>query len=357
MKVSIIIPTVGSARVNAMLQCLKSINNQTKLPIEVLIICTKNDPNYAQKLSKIVNISKFPIRIFEVLGGTCKSRNFGIDQSIGELLLFLDDDVILEENYLSNISNIFIGNISDFVVTGYIFDVQDLATSRTQNLDDISYLIEFKDSKFISSLFLIVKERYGTDLENINSESSRKKWNFLKTIFLMESYKKGIILPSGFRSEMPSIKNLSGLCEVQWFPGGNFAIKREIALKYKFDEKMEELYNYAVSEDIELSLRISKNYKIYICPECKMIHLRDYSPYRIQGHERLYSMIVNHYYIASKMGYVNKLLYFWSIVGILLSRSAVFVDSPKQGLKEIQSILNGLRWVFFHIPTKGYIKK
>lgn len=347
MKISIIIPTIGSSRVNAMLQCLDSINNQTKLPAEVIIINTKSDPGYEQKLFTIVNASKFPIRIFKVLAGTCKSRNLGIDQSAGELLLFLDDDVILEENYLSNLSNIYVQNTSNFVMTGYLFDVQDLAMPHTQNLDDISYLKEFKDSKFISRLFSIIKERYGIDLENISSEGSRRKRNFLKTIFLMESFRKGIILPSGFRSEMPSIKNLNGLHEVQWFPGGNFAIKREIALKYKFDEKMEELFDYAVSEDLELSLRISRNHKIYICPDCKMIHLREYSPYRIQGHDRLYSMIVNHYYIASKMGHINELFFLWSVVGILLSRVPVVFNSPREGQKEIQSVLDGLRYCIF----------
>ena len=80
-----------------------------------------------------------------------------------------------------------------------------------------------------------------------------------------------------------------------------------------------------------------------------MIHLRDSAPYRAKGYEKFYSMTVNHYYIASKMGSVNELFYFWSVIGILLSRCATFITSPKKGLNEIISILNGLRYILFRI--------
>lgn len=350
MKISVIIPSVGVERLHSILISLDSLNNQKMLPYEVHLIVQHINQNFKDSINSVRDRLHFSLKIHESNGGTCKSRNIGIEEANGELLLFLDDDVILEEKYILNMHNKFVNDNDSFIITGYVFDVLDIITPHIRNIDDLNYLVENKGSELVSKLFDVVKNEYAISIDDLNYNKCnlhKKVWNFFKTLFLMESTKKGIILASGFRSEMPSIKNINGLKEVQWFPGNNFMIKKDLALKFKFDENMEEQFDYALSEDLELSTRISKNHKIYITSDCKIIHLRAPSSKRTQGSNRIYSTIVNHYYIASKMGRFNQLCCLWSIFGILLSRT-VNVRSSK-GLNEFIGALAAINYILTKI--------
>ncbi len=86
--VSVIIPTRNSER--KIEKCLRSITNQTYKNIEILVIdAFSNDHTHEI-------ISKFSIRIFSLEGERTRAKNFGISNSNGEFLLFIDSDMILE---------------------------------------------------------------------------------------------------------------------------------------------------------------------------------------------------------------------------------------------------------------------
>jgi glycosyltransferase involved in cell wall biosynthesis len=86
--VTVIIPSRNSDR--KIEKCLLSIKNQTYKNIEILVI----DAFSTDNTHKI--ISRFGTKVFSLEGERAKAKNFGISKSIGEFLLFIDSDMILE---------------------------------------------------------------------------------------------------------------------------------------------------------------------------------------------------------------------------------------------------------------------
>jgi len=86
--VSVIIPTRNSDR--KIEKCLQSIVDQSYKNIEILVIdAFSNDKTYEI-------ISRFDTRRFSLEGERTRAKNFGISKSVGEFLLFIDSDMILE---------------------------------------------------------------------------------------------------------------------------------------------------------------------------------------------------------------------------------------------------------------------
>ena len=110
MDISIVVPRYN--REKHLKSCLISILNQKKLPSEVIIV----DNSGHKKAEKIINnvLSKFDSKgIFliylqnkENSGAT--ARNLGASRAKGDLIAFLDDDVILDNNYYHEIESVFL---------------------------------------------------------------------------------------------------------------------------------------------------------------------------------------------------------------------------------------------------------
>jgi glycosyltransferase involved in cell wall biosynthesis len=92
--VSVIIPTNNSAK--TIKKCLESIKAQTHKSIEVLVI-----DNYSSD-NTLGIVSKFGTKIFPYRGERTKAKNFGISQSTGEFLLFVDSDMILHSHVVED---------------------------------------------------------------------------------------------------------------------------------------------------------------------------------------------------------------------------------------------------------------
>jgi len=98
MKVSVIIPTYnGKERI---LHVLKSIERQTYQPSEVIVVIDGSVDGTGDLLrNSVVNISK--LRIIEQENqGRARVRNNGADKASGELLVFIDDDMIASQGWL-----------------------------------------------------------------------------------------------------------------------------------------------------------------------------------------------------------------------------------------------------------------
>ena len=80
-----------------MQDCLDSLEEQTCLDFEVLVVCDHSSEEARQMLSGR-NVS-FPMRILELRGrrGVAAARNTGVQQAQGEYILFLDCDDYLEK--------------------------------------------------------------------------------------------------------------------------------------------------------------------------------------------------------------------------------------------------------------------
>ncbi|HOD11062.1 MAG TPA: glycosyltransferase family A protein, partial [Flavobacterium sp.] len=92
-------------RPEALCKLLLSVNKQTVLPFEILIIDgSLNSETFAMlKENSFNNIHYYLVSKFD--RGLTKQRNFGIKKTSkdSEIVCFLDDDTILEPNYFEEI--------------------------------------------------------------------------------------------------------------------------------------------------------------------------------------------------------------------------------------------------------------
>lgn len=95
--ISVIVPTFN--RTECLLLMLQSINKQKNVEFEVLVI--DQTPNVSlEKVSLILESCK-NLHYYNVdKSGRSLSKNFAIDKAKGDIILFCDDDIIVEENFL-----------------------------------------------------------------------------------------------------------------------------------------------------------------------------------------------------------------------------------------------------------------
>lgn len=87
--------------------CMNSIKSQTCLPKEILII---DDGSLKKETLNIIyktNIKSKIVYIKKSEPGLTKSRNIGIRKAIGKIIIFIDDDVLIERDFIKNLIVIF----------------------------------------------------------------------------------------------------------------------------------------------------------------------------------------------------------------------------------------------------------
>jgi len=86
-----------------LLYCLESIIDQITQKVEILVIDNgKNEAIYNKLIKLSINYIKLEKNM-----GVCFGRNIGILKSKGDILAFLDDDCIVDRNFISSIFSIF----------------------------------------------------------------------------------------------------------------------------------------------------------------------------------------------------------------------------------------------------------
>ena len=107
-KISVIIPAHNEEKyIRATLHSLKGQKYQNFETIVVANGCTDNTEALVKKNSKVKLFSMSQANV-------SRARNYGADKAVGEYLLFLDADTILDENALYTIANNFKSNVATF---------------------------------------------------------------------------------------------------------------------------------------------------------------------------------------------------------------------------------------------------
>lgn len=114
-KVSVVTPTYN--RDKYIKKCIDSILNQTLSDIELILV----DDGSTDNTSNIVSTYNDPrLKYFKRENhGIGASRNFGIDKSSGEYILFVDSDDFIESNALERMYNEAVSKELDIVVSDF----------------------------------------------------------------------------------------------------------------------------------------------------------------------------------------------------------------------------------------------
>lgn len=100
MMVSVVIPTRN--RRADLIALVKALESQTRLPDEVLVVDSSDDPVTA--LGSLLSV-----RVIRSGPGACRQRNLGARESKGDLLFFFDDDVRPRPDFIALMAETFEG--------------------------------------------------------------------------------------------------------------------------------------------------------------------------------------------------------------------------------------------------------
>lgn len=211
-----------------LLKCLESIDRQ-HVPIhEILIVDNEKDAGTLALVEKFrqeySDLGKRLSYIVNPAGNNLPAgRNLGVRLTTGDILLFIDDDVVFKPEYLREILSQYRREENALGVQGIDIDV------------------EKKD------IYMI--------------------W---KRLFL--EYHRNQLPPRVFRSATGSYcSNLSVPCPAEWFAGFNQSYRRVVFDSVSFDEK---LSGFGDGEDLDFSYRVHRMIEgsLYVNPQARLIH-------------------------------------------------------------------------------------
>ncbi len=227
---SVIIPTYH--RPGDLLACIESILKQTVLPTELLVI----DDGDLQTHPLRQECEAAGIRYIyhkKDTPGLTESRNVGIRISSGDVVFFLDDDVVLLPDYIEE-------------------TLKPYANDPERRIGGVGGLVIEENT-----VSLLRRVRY-----------------WLHILFLAEGIRQGRVLPSGFCTEIGGYgRDPTKVIKVDFLPGGICSYRRCVFDEFLFTEKYRSL---GFGEDKDFSYRVSRKYTLLVTPHARLYH--NYSP-------------------------------------------------------------------------------
>lgn len=302
-KISIIIPTKD--RPQDLVKCLESVLSQTLLPDEIVIV----DASDTEKLdsSVIAELNKKIKTIYlHTAAGLTHQKNVGAKACSGDIIFVLDDDVILEKNFVKEIIKVF-DNDSERKVAG--------VCGRIDNPK-----VKSRHGWLVNSLLAIYSVLMRT----------------IAVVFLLTKAGDGTFQVSGFANH-PCISSEAKRTEA--LSGGLTAWRKEILAEFKFDEN---LHGYCFMEDADFSYRVSRKYVNIYTPYAKVIHCR--SPAARNKSYQIEKMLIENYcYLFKKnlpQDLKHKLAFYWALIGLGLQRILLAITGRNIGI--LRGLIAGL---------------
>ncbi len=303
-KTSVIFPTYN--RDKDLNQAIKSVLKNTLLPLEIIIIDQSENnktKNLYEKFKK--NFPKIKFKYFYLkIKSSAQARNIGASLSEGEFLLFLDDDVEIDEKYIE---------------TGQLF---------------------FEKNKKIMGIT-------GKDLL-ANNNLKKKIITFSKRIigfiFCMDSFfQKNKVLKSGKNSlHNTSFKESNA----QWLNGCNMFYRKDIFKKDNLSFNPD-FIRWSFGEDAMLGYQVYKKYpnSLKYIPSLKIKHHHSQEK-SLTNSEFIKMQIIYRYVFWKKEIYnnnfLNLLCYLWSQLSII----PYIILTNKNKLKTIKLIFKSYYFIF-----------
>ncbi len=289
---SLIIPTKDRERI--LRQTLVTVFLQTRRPDELLIV--DDGRMDGGDLCTWVEAHGIPcVYLRKETPGLVASRNLGVRSASGDIVLFLDDDVLLEPGYIAALVALFEQD-ADGSVGG--------ATGA-----------------------LAIDYKPGVRA-------------FLR-FFLLDGNRPGAVLPSG-SGVLVRQGEIHAPVPVQWLSGCNMAYRREVFDTFQFDQRLGPSYGW--SDDLDLSHRVGQVWTLMATPEARLVHLKEPSG-RI-NEQRFGFMETNYFYrfFAKNMPKRPKNLaaLAWSLVGIM-ARNVLLLAVPSERAAAGQRLRGNLR--------------
>lgn len=250
MRLSLIICTY--MRPKSLSNLLKTVENQTQVPDEVLIIDGSTD----DLTQKMLNHKKFDLNLLyhkvpDSQRGLTRQRNYGVEKVSNdiEVIAFLDDDIELESNYFLELNRVYVENIDTIAVGGVT--TNEVQWEKVKEGDEKS-----------TQYFVIDGWQRRNDY----------RYRLRKGLGLVGEGQPGKKVPFGNERSIGFLPPNGKVYETDFLMGGIASYKKSIFNQISFSTFFE---GYGLYEDKDFSLRVGKYGKIYINTNAKVEHHHD----------------------------------------------------------------------------------
>lgn len=302
MKISVVIPTHN--RTDDLNKCLSSILIQTLSPREILVIDNGDNKGTVKLVAELKNKFENKKIILKYIknekeNSLTVAKNIGVKNSAGDIISFLDDDIVLDKEYYAEIIKVYKG-YPDAV------GVEGLPIFESQKRKIRSFLTRTFDKLF----FLGHREKNGCRV--------------LPSL--------GVTVYSGNK-----------IVNCEWLSGAS-TFKKQIFDNFSYDEKLKK---YSWGEDTDFSYRIFKKYpkSLFVNPAAPYVHnlsLEGRTPKKeIAYMEEVYYLYL--FYKIIPQNIKNKMIYLWGRIGRTIFK---IISWPFGRLKFIEIIYSFEAYIF-----------
>lgn len=280
--------------------CLRSVVAQTLAPCELVVVDASTVTDHAavaeyRRAARDTTVSHVVAR-----PGLPRQRNLGARLTHGDVVVFLDDDVVLEPDYLAAIALVF-------------------ATDIDGTIGGVG----------------------GAQIPDPTPREGRIR-RLATRIFLLGSYGHGIVKRSGRPEYLfaPEVRT-----EVELLSGCNMSYRRAVVDRFRFDER---LGGYALGEDLRFSYRVSREWRLVLTPHARLEH-RHRGGGRPEGDTYRAMAVLNRFLFFREevaRGPLDWLAYAWSCVGETL----LIVRAPKE--RGLLGLLHGYGAILRHLAHR-----
>lgn len=254
-------------------RCLASLARQTVRPLEAIVVDAGTTP--VARLASTwdgAGGEGVPLRHLVTEPGLPRQRNLGARSAAGDVVLYLDDDTVLEPGYLAALWAVY-------------------AADHEHRIGGVGGVLSPDPTP-----------REGT-LRRL-----------LRRVFLLPGHGRGRVKRSGhpefaFAVDAPR--------DVELLSGCNMSFRRDVLATYAFDEG---LAGYALGEDLHFSYAVSRRWRLVITPDARVDH-RETSGGRPEGAARAEMGVRNrHRFVRAQLVRRRRdwLPFVWSALGELL---------------------------------------
>lgn len=240
---------------------LASLGRQTRPADQITIVDSSDGPQARAIVEADAHSGTLPMRYFHTEPGLPLQRNFGLRRAIGDIVHFIDDDVVLGPHYLEELASTFDSFGDELVGAGGLID-------------------------------------------STGPRHPRMWWRAA----MLDSRRQGVVLPSGFNV---IVTDASEVTNVEWLSGCSMAYRRFIFEQIEFDEG---LAGYALMEDVDFSFRAARLGRLVVNPRARLEH--KVSEVERWDHERRTKVGIHRrgWFVTKHLARKNLAAFVWSVV-------------------------------------------
>lgn len=248
MYISLIICTYKRAL--SLQRLLESVNKQTRLPNQIIIVDSSSDCETEKLKLEIKYNNLFYFKVGEKDRGLTKQRNFGIKKISDDcdVVSFLDDDTVLERDYFEKIVAVFKNNTLISGIGGVAIN-ENLWVEKKEGKYDKNSYYQFGN--------YVLKEALRNKVRN--------------ALGLQSNFPSGI-LPEFGHGRTCGYPLTNDIHQVDLLIGMSMSFKVEVVKKIKFSTYFE---GYGLYEDADFSIRAKEYGENVIATGVRLSHFHD----------------------------------------------------------------------------------